>query len=61
MDIFPVGDLALVNSIKMVTQLPLETRQDLIDLSNKWQPYRSIATMLFWHYYIKKKNLNILH
>lgn len=61
MDIFPVGDLALVNSIKMVTQLPLDTRQDLIDLSNTWQPYRSIATMLFWHYYIKKKNLNILH
>lgn len=61
MDIFPVGDLALVNSIKMVTQLPLETKTDLVDLSAKWQPYRSIATMLFWHYYIKKKNINILH
>jgi len=61
MDIFPVGDLALVNSIKMVMQLPLQTKQDLIDLSDKWQPYRSIATMLFWHYYIKKKNIKILH
>ncbi|MGZ4011755.1 MAG: DNA-3-methyladenine glycosylase family protein, partial [Flavisolibacter sp.] len=60
-NVFPAGDLALVNSIKMVTKLPLPTRQDIIDLSDKWQPYRSIATMLFWHYYIKKKNLRILH
>ena len=61
LDVFPVGDLALVNSIKIVTQLPLHAKQDLIDLSNKWKPCRSIATMLFWHYYIKKKNINILH
>ena len=60
-DIFPIGDLALVNSLKMVTQLPLQTKQDLIDYSTRWRPYRSIATMLFWHYYIKKKNINILH
>lgn len=60
-DVFPIGDLALVNSIKMVKQLPLVTKEDLLDLSNKWKPYRSIATMLFWHYYIKKRNIKILH
>jgi DNA-3-methyladenine glycosylase II len=60
-DVFPVGDLALVNSIKMVKQLQLTTKQDLLELSTKWKPYRSIATMLFWHYYIKKKNIKILH
>ncbi|MGZ3955227.1 MAG: DNA-3-methyladenine glycosylase family protein, partial [Flavisolibacter sp.] len=60
-NVFPAGDLALVNSIKMVTKLPLSTKQEIIDLSDKWQPYRSVATMLFWHYYIKKKNLRILH
>ena len=61
LDLFPIGDLALVNSIKMVKQIPLATKQDLLDLSRKWQPYRSIATMLLWHYYIKKKNIKILH
>ena len=61
LDLFPIGDLALVNSIKMVKQIPLATKQDLLDLSRKWQPYRSIATMLLWHYYIKKKNIRILH
>jgi DNA-3-methyladenine glycosylase II len=45
----------------MVKQIPLATKQDLLDLSRKWQPYRSIATMLLWHYYIKKKNIKILH
>ena len=60
-DVFPVGDLALVNSIKMVKHLQSTTKQELLDLSNKWKPYRSIATMLFWHYYIKKKNIKILH
>jgi DNA-3-methyladenine glycosylase II len=61
LDLFPIGDLALINSIKMVKQIPLATKQDLLDLSRKWQPYRSIATMLLWHYYIKKKNIRILH
>jgi DNA-3-methyladenine glycosylase II len=60
-DVFPLGDLALVNSIKMVKQLSSATKNDLMDLSHKWKPYRSIATMLFWHYYIKKKNIKILH
>jgi DNA-3-methyladenine glycosylase II len=60
-DIFPTSDLALVNSIKMVKQISLVTKEDLLDLSQKWKPYRSIATMLFWHYYIKKKNIKILH
>lgn len=61
LDIFPIGDLALVNAIKMVKQLPTATKEELIQMSERWKPYRSIATMLFWHYYIKKKNIKILH
>ncbi|HTM91635.1 MAG TPA: hypothetical protein VL095_04410 [Flavisolibacter sp.] len=60
-DVFPIGDLALVNSIKMVKQLSSPNKEDLLELSKKWKPYRSVATMLFWHYYIKKRNINILH
>jgi DNA-3-methyladenine glycosylase II len=61
LDVFPIGDLALVNSIKMIKQLPTAAKEDLIKMSEKWKPDRSIATMLFWHYYIKKKNIKILH
>lgn len=60
-DVFPVGDLALVNAIKMVKQLPSITKEELLQLSEQWKPYRSIATMLFWHHYIKKKNIKLLH
>jgi DNA-3-methyladenine glycosylase II len=61
LDVFPIGDLALVNAIKMVKQIPSITKEELLELSNQWKPYRSIVTMLFWHYYIKKKNIKILH
>jgi DNA-3-methyladenine glycosylase II len=60
-DVFPAGDLALVNAIKMVNGIQAITKEELLELSKRWKPYRSIATMLFWHYYIKKKNIKILH
>lgn len=59
-DIFPIGDLALVNAIRVIREKPL-TKEEILELSNKWKPYRSIATMIFWHYYIKKKNIKLLH
>lgn len=55
-DVFPIGDLALVNGIRMVKERLL-TKEEIIKLSNKWKPYRSVATMIVWHYYIKKRNL----
>jgi DNA-3-methyladenine glycosylase II len=61
LDVFPIGDLALVNSIKMMKGIQSITKEELLEVSQKWKPYRSIATMLVWHYYIKKKNIKILH
>lgn len=59
-DIFPIGDLALVNAMKEVKKLPKETsKEELIDLSVPWQPHRSVATMILWHHYIKKRNIRI--
>jgi DNA-3-methyladenine glycosylase II len=59
-DVFPVGDLALVNAIRMANNHPLE-KHEIVDLAEKWKPYRSIATMIFWHYYIRKKNIRLEH
>ncbi|MDX1956539.1 MAG: DNA-3-methyladenine glycosylase 2 family protein [Chitinophagaceae bacterium] len=59
-DIFPLGDIALVNSIKHVKALaPHTTKTELEDISQAWKPYRTIATMLFWHHYINRKGLRI--
>jgi DNA-3-methyladenine glycosylase II len=61
-DIFPLGDLALVNSLKQVKALPAHTaREDLLAIAEPWRPYRSIATMLLWHSYIQKRNIKLLH
>lgn len=52
-DIFPAGDLAAVNAMKRVKGLPLNTtKEELIELASIWQPYRTVATMLLWHYYL---------
>jgi DNA-3-methyladenine glycosylase II len=58
-DIFPIGDIALVNAIRMVKENLLLSREEIILMSREWQPYRSVAVMMFWHYYIKAKNLKM--
>jgi len=60
MDIFPVGDLALGNAMKEIKSLPASTtKQQLTKIAEPWKPFRSIATMILWHYYIKNKNLTL--
>jgi DNA-3-methyladenine glycosylase II len=59
-DLFPLGDLAMVNALKEVKQLSKETKQEeLLKLAERWRPYRSIATMLLWHYYIQKRGIKL--
>ena len=60
LDVFPIGDLALVNSIREIKKLSATTtREEIVSISTKWQPYRTIATMILWHAYIKRKGLKI--
>ncbi len=52
-DIFPIGDLAAVNALKKVKKLPKDTPpEQLLKISASWQPYRTVATMILWHYYL---------
>jgi DNA-3-methyladenine glycosylase II len=56
-DVLPVGDLALriaVKEVKGLSQNP--TTDELVKLAKPWQPYRSYATRLLWHYYLSRKN-----
>ena len=59
-DIFPIGDLALVNSIKHLKNLPKETPKEVIlTIGEAWRPYRSVATFLCWHDYIIRRKIVI--
>ena len=52
-DIFPLGDLAAVNALKRIKKIPKDTSRDqLLTMISNWQPHRTIATMLLWHYYL---------
>lgn len=61
-DILPLSDLALVKAIRESKNLdPSATREELHQLAEPWRPYRSVATMILWNYYIKKRNIRIVH
>jgi DNA-3-methyladenine glycosylase II len=59
-DLFPLGDVALVNSLKEVKQLhPKISREEMLKIAEPWRPYRTIASMILWHGYIKKRNIKL--
>jgi DNA-3-methyladenine glycosylase II len=59
-DLFPLGDIALVNSLKENKQLhPQITKDEMLTIAEPWRPYRTIAAMILWHAYIKKRNIKI--
>ena len=59
-DLFPLGDIALVNSLKEVKQLPHHiTKEEMLAIAESWRPYRTIASMILWHAYIQKRGIRL--
>ena len=59
-DLFPLGDIALVNSLKEVKQLhPHISREEMLTIAELWRPYRTIAAMILWHAYIQKRGIKL--
>ncbi len=57
-DLFPIGDIALINSIKHEMGLTKSaSKEAILKLSEAWKPYRTLASFLFWHAYIKRKGI----
>jgi len=55
-DVFPVGDLAAVNALKKVKALVADIGKDeLLLIAEGWKPYRTLATMLLWHFYLEER------
>ncbi len=57
-DIFPIGDIAVVNTIKELTNA--KTKEEILILSENWKPYRSLATYFLWHNYLSKRSRKII-
>ncbi len=59
-DLFPLGDIALVNSLKTVKKLPKDiSNEKMLAIAEAWRPNRTIAAMILWHDYIKKRGIII--
>lgn len=53
-DIFPLGDIALITTIKELTRV--RTQNGIISFTKKLQPNRSLAAYFLWFYYLKKRS-----
>ncbi len=59
-DLFPLGDIALVNSLKLIKKLPSDiSKEEMLNVAEAWRPNRTIAAMMLWHAYIKRKGIII--
>lgn len=59
-DLFPLGDIALVNSLKETKGLPKDiSKEEMLAIAEPWRPYRTIASMILWHAYIKKRGIKL--
>ena len=59
-DHFPVGDLAMVNSMRFEKRISSDVlKPGLIEIAEQWRPFRSIATMVLWHGYIRRKDMAV--
>jgi DNA-3-methyladenine glycosylase II len=52
-DIFPIGDIAVVNTVKELS--PAKTPDEILLLAERWRPLRSLAAFFLWHYYLSKR------
>lgn len=56
-DLLPLGDIAIINTIKELFDIHDKEAMEAHVL--QWSPYRSTATFLLWHYYLKKRGRTI--
>ncbi len=55
-DLFPLGDVALMTSVKETKNLSKDVSRDaIVVIANGWKPYRTIAAFILWHGYLRKR------
>jgi DNA-3-methyladenine glycosylase II len=48
MDVFPLGDLGLINGIKKLYDLENPSTDEILKITNNWIPYRTMGTWYIW-------------
>ena len=47
-DVFPLGDLGLINGIKKLYHLENPSTDEILKITNNWIPYRTMGTWYIW-------------
>ena len=58
-DIIPLGDIAVVNTIKELFNI--DDKNEMETYTKSWSPHRSAATFLLWHYYLGKRKRKVTY
>ncbi|HKX85730.1 MAG TPA: hypothetical protein VJL37_03595 [Flavobacterium sp.] len=58
-DVLPLGDVALVNTIKELLDIHDKTEMDVY--AAQWSPYKTYASFLLWHHYLQKRGRKITY
>ncbi len=58
-DIFPVGDLALVNGLSELDQTEYETTEAILERAERWRPHRAVASRMIWQAYLANRKKTI--
>lgn len=58
-DLLPLGDIAVVNTIKEL--LDIHDKEEMEIHTLKWSPHRSVATYILWHHYLNKRNRTVVY
>lgn len=58
-DIFPTGDLALVNGMRELDSASYRDADSLVGRAECWRPFRSVATRMIWQSYLHRRNKTI--
>lgn len=55
-DLFPLGDVALMTSIRETKRLSKDVlRDNIANIAAGWKPYQTIAAFILWHSYLSKR------
>jgi DNA-3-methyladenine glycosylase II len=53
-DIFPIGDIAIVKTVKELAKV--HGSDEILSIARHWKPFRSLAAYFLWHYYLMKRH-----
>lgn len=58
-NLFPIGDIALVNSVRHEMKQPQLQKLDILLMAENWKPFKTLAAYMFWHAYLNRKKKKI--